>query len=614
MKNKIIIAITIIAISLAGYLFGRQWINKADQSEIQTFLESFAYKLENKPADSVAVIFDVKQRKKEILRIVDLLAGRTAVNGKSKAFFKPMIAFDDSEISVISDNLSEVKIPATFTYEGLPDFKSSVNITLQKRGKNNFRIIAFNAEDIFTDFVAFENAIRSSIHPDKDIYSPVTLNAFKGAEQLKGKYDTVVWFSYIDNKPFYYVANGEWDFSSAVSDYKDDKEPKAYQMGLLDSEFKEIIPAQYDLISNIGGTYDGLIEVEKEGKRGFYNLAGENIIPVEFDQIIPLLDEEKAGVLSKGSDYFWLNKDYSISEKDSSIRIADILHKVYSYKNTFNLSEADVKHLIEFNSKEDHSALYLPPSYMADWHIVNRYVQFANPLRKNVEFYDISSSVEVKYSQNTETTSWLEAAISSIRDNYIGGRSDFYENKHVMMIDRRSNKVYGFSFPDDQFSANLRCNTFSMKAVSDTLIEIKTSAYTEVEIGKKFIDEMPSFHYVSINDGKSTQLNSKRLFSFTEYVKLDNSYLSGCYVFDGKPISKLNKDMLTYMKMEIYANYNYVFPEAEWIETFKNQFAGYEPLRTDVDSYLTETDRYNISFLDKKIREISGDKKLASLK
>ena len=40
-KNKLIIAISVFVIGLAGFLVGRAWLNKADKPEIEAFLQDF---------------------------------------------------------------------------------------------------------------------------------------------------------------------------------------------------------------------------------------------------------------------------------------------------------------------------------------------------------------------------------------------------------------------------------------------------------------------------------------------------------------------------------------------------------------------------------------------
>ncbi|WP_207536200.1 WG repeat-containing protein [Desertivirga arenae] len=609
MKNKIIIASTIIIVLIGGFLFGRQWLNKSNPSEVDQFVKTFIYSLENKPADSVVTLFDVKQKKKDLLRLVDVLAGRTSSNGRSKQLFKRKLDSMKVEVKVISDSQSEVVIPLILSYEGLYDLKSSIKLTLQKRDKKEYKIIQFNGEDLYTDFVAYENAIRSLTIPDKDIYDPLTLTAFEGAEKLKGKYDSVIWFSYLDNKPLYYVVNGEWSMPENLFG-EENREEKPYQMGLVSADFKEIIPARFDLIHNINGTFEGLIEVEKNGKRGFYDLQGKNIVPVEYDQIIPIEDGEKVAVVGSGTDYFWLNKDFSVSERDSSIKISDILKKVYVYRNTYNISENNVKNLIEFNSRQDHNALYIPPSHLSDWGILSRAQQFKNPLRHNVEFYDMSSSVQVKFAKTDEDSNWLETVLSSIRDNYVGGRSDFYEKKNVMMIDHRNNKLYSYTiWEDEEMGEAVNCNNiFQTRALSDTLIEVKTSGSNYLGISGKDLTEMPFYHYISLKTGKAEGLPSKRYFNFTEYVKLNDSYIKGCYVYGGKQLDKLPKDVLTFMKMEIYANYNYNFPDNKWNEVFNDIYGVYKPENSDVEQYLTEIDKYNIKWLDQRIKGQSSEK------
>ncbi|WP_207423938.1 WG repeat-containing protein [Desertivirga brevis] len=609
MKNKIIIASTVIIVLIGGYLFGRQWLNKSKPSEIDQFVKNFIYSVENKPADSVVILFDVKQKKKDLIRIVNVLAGRTGSNGRTKQLFKRQLDSLNVEVKVISDSQSEIVIPLILSHEGLFDLKSSIKLTLQKRDKAAYKIIQFNAEDLYTDFVAYENSIRSLTIPDKDIYDPLTLKAFEGAEKLKGKYDSVIWFSYLNNKPLYYVVNGEWSMPENLFG-EESGEEKPYQMGLINSDFQEIIPARFDLIHNINGTFEGLIEVEKNGKRGFYDLQGKNIVPVEYDQIIPIEDGEKVAVVGSGTDYFWLNKDFSVSERDSSIKISDILKKVYVYRNTYNISENNVKNLIEFNSRQDHNALYIPPSHLSDWGILSRAQQFKNPLRHNVEFYDMSSSVQVKFAKTDEDSNWLETVLSSIRDNYVGGRSDFYEKKNVMMIDHRNNKLYSYTiWEDEQMGEAVNCNNiFQTKALSDTLIEVKTSGSNWLGISGKDLTEMPFYHYISLKTGKAEGLPSKRYFNFTEYVKLNESYIKGCYVYGGKQLDKLPKDVLTFMKMEIYANYNYNFPDNKWNEVFNDIYGLYKPENSDVEEYLTEIDKYNIKWLDQKIKGQSGEK------
>ena len=608
-KNKLIIGISVLVIGLAGFLFGRLYLNKADKPEIQTFLQTFSQNLVSKPADSLLLSFEVKQSRKDIIRILNLLAGHTSINGKLKPLFKTVVNVDNAVIIVVNESLSRIAIPLTLVNSKFPDYPASLNITLRKDGKNRFMITEINGEELFSNFVAFENAIRTKMHSEDEIFSEQTLLAFKKADQLKSKYDSVLWFSYVNDKPFYYVINGKWDFYASAEDI----EKAGYKMGLVNADLKEIIPAEFDLVHNIGGTLEGLIEVEKGGKRGFYDLQGRNVIPVINDQVIPVSDSVNIAVASVGSDYYWIRKDYSISDRDTSIKIADVLKKIKLFNDpVHSFTGPNTDNLLEFNSREEHAALYLPPSYLVNWNFLPKTQLFKNPLRKNVEYNDISSSIDVTYTKTTEPSNWLETAFYSIRDNYIGGRTDFYDTKNVLLVDHKSNKVYSYQVGIDAEFLLLNCNEFKSKAIADNLFEITSSNYINLEVNDKYLNEIPSYHYLSITDGKMEELPNRRYFGFTKYIKMDDSYIKGCYTYDGNEIHTLPKAILTYLKMEIYADHNYRFPDEHWVKTFESYMADYKPENASVESELTDIDRYNIKWIDQKLNNLET-KKLAKL-
>ncbi len=602
-KNHLMIGATIIIVSLAAFLLGKEWLNKPEKSEIQKFLQTLAEDIQAKPTDTVLLNFDVKQPTGDVIRVINLLAGKTAINGKSKSLFTTTLNILDAEIAFVNERLSNVTIPITFRHKKLPDYEASLKLEIVKDSEKHFKITAFNGEELFSDYVAFENAIKTKMFEEDEIFSPETLLAFKTSEQLKSKYDSVLWFSYIGNETYYYVVNGKWEVYDNLYNKSADKK---HQIGLVNSELKEIIPAEYDLIHNIGGTFEHLVEVEKEGKKGFFNLEGKIVIPVIHDQIIPVEDSVNLGIASIGSDYFWIRKDFSLSEKDSSIRITDILKKVTGFARSSTIRGETVNNLLEFNSREHHAALYLAPSYLVDWKLLPVMKQFKNPRRKKVEFYDISSSVELQFAKRKEASSWVETIFYSIRDNYIGGRSDFYESKNVLMVDSKNNKVYGYQV-DSEFASE-KCNEFNLKALADTLFELKTTEYIDLPVGKKYLVNMPVYHYLSVRNAQLEELPSKRKFSFTKYTRLNDSYLQGCFIFDDKQIDKLPAELLSFMKMEIYAEYDFNFPDEKWRKTFTEQMDDYTPKHSDVDSYLTDIDRYNISWLNQRLKEPTANK------
>jgi hypothetical protein len=184
-------------------------------------------------------------------------------------------------------------------------------------------------------------------------------------------------------------------------------------MGLAGPDYKEVIPAEYDLVHNISGTFPNLIEVEKEHKRGFYDLSGKIVIPVEYDQIFPVNDAENLAALKKGDDYFWLKNDYTISEK-ADINISNLFLKL-KQPASFTLTKSPAGDITEFNSREQHGSIYLPPSYLVDLGLMPQVKQFKNPLRNHVEFEAASSQYVVKAKSlpvpvSGGSDNWLQSA------------------------------------------------------------------------------------------------------------------------------------------------------------------------------------------------------------
>ncbi len=180
------------------------------------------------------------------------------------------------------------------------------------------------------------------------------------------------------------------------------------------------------------------------------------------------------------------------------------------------------------------------------------------------------------------------------------------------MIDKKNNKIVGTDINVDfvygreggaQFS-NL-CNENHMKQLNDTLFELKTTANIELLLPDSiFMSEGPYYHYLHIENGKLKILPNGRLFSFTKYVKLDDSYLSGCYVVSGKHIEGITKQMLQYAKNEIFAEHHYQFKNPMWTQLFYNRFNRDDKTnRTNVDDSLTAIDKYNINWINNKLKE-----------
>lgn len=627
MKTKpiLIIAVAVVVLAIGGYfLFKGKSTSSPKQGDITQFLKGFNQQLIKGNRDSLLAYFPDKQNSEPINRLITALINKTE---DPETSFKLELNVDQSTITFTNPTLALATVPITFSGDHLSSKVSSLTFTIQKEENNKYKIYQVDGTIFMTDYIAYKSSAWQKNYSDKEIYSPVTLKAFADANNLKTKYDSVIWFSHIKDQTYFYVVKGKWDFGDQFQEEKDTA--KTYKMGLVGPDYKEIIPAEYDLVYTIGGTFSNLVEVEKDHKRGFYDLNGKLVLPVEYDQIFPLNDAENIAAVRKGNDYFWLKGDYSVSEK-TDIRVKDIFGKL-KQPASFTLNQSPAGGITEFNSKEQHGAIYIPPSYLDDLHLISGIKQFKNPLRNHVYFEESSSQYIVKAralpvnETAASSNNWIQSAYYSIRDYFIGGRSEFYDSNNMVLIDNKNNKLYGYRINTDinteegggEFSG--RCNEFNINALSDSLLEVKVTSVGSIELyNNTYLNELPVFHLLKIQNGKVEEtMNTKRIFAFTKFRKMDNHFIDGCYVcykmVDGRyemtSSGAISPEVLRYMKNEIYADYNYKFKDKRWTEMFEQQFYGhYKSENVSVQDSLTEIDKYNIQWIDQKLKGLPAIK------
>jgi len=609
-KKPVLIIAAIAVVGICAFLFIRsKYLVKPTDTEVITFLDGFNTDVNAGDPDKLLNYFDTKQKTKQLTRLLNLLSNKAGSDGE-KPLFYVSLATDKSEIKIINSEIIEAKIPAQFTKKiNDGDVKqTTLLLKLRKVSAGVFKIIRIDARTFFKDYIAYEENLRPV---DETItYSPKTLEAFKKAEQLKSKYDTVVWFHHLNKKTYYYVVKGEW--KHFYYGYENEAKVKdTYKMGLVDPDLKEIIPVEYDLVHNVGGTITGMIEVEKGDKRGLYNLTGKIMVPVTYDQIMPLKEGDNLAVLRNGDDYFYLKKDTTITDKITDLDISAMLRKTKWYGESYDMAKISKDDVMEYNSKDEYASITLPPSYLVDWNVQPHHINLPNPLRKATDdMMSMSSSYEITFEHYKTQGSWFETIFNTIKDDYVDARSGLYEHRNVVMVDKKHNQIVGYDISTDNSrdveggTLSGTCNELTFRALNDSLFELKTTAFIGMDMKNgKFLNEAPAYHYLYIKDKKLREYPGGRLFNFTKYVKMDESYLHGCFVYDQRPMGYVSDELLQYMKNEIFAEYNYKFKNQKWVDLFENRFNRYNAtLRDDVSDSLTTIDKYNIAWINKKLK------------
>lgn len=626
MKTKpvVIVVIAVIVIAACGFLFIRSKnLVSPKKGEITQFLNAFNVQIKAGNIDSASLYFEDKQKSKLVKVLLSVLTNKTNTGGKAKPIFKVSLNTEDALITVVNPEFATALVVTSFNHDNLPTEKSSLLFTIHKIDNKQYKITQVNATDFVKDYIAYQNKVVNKTIPEKDIYSPITLAAFKTAEQLKARYDSVVWFDHINNKTYYYVVKGKLPENFY---YQDDRKINHddFKIGLVNPELKEIIPAEYDLIHNINGTIEGLIEVEKADKRGLYNLDGKLVVQVEYDQIYPLKAGDNLAVLKNGENFFYLKADTTLSEKIADFKIADIVSQIKTLGQSYTLTEESSKNVMEYNSRTQGTSLIIPPSYLTGLEILPKFIDFPNPLRKIFSNEDEdggegSRSIAVAFDgdKNDDDANWFQSAYYTIVNDYLGGRGGLYTSKNLLVVDKKHNQILGFNTSIDlgegegSGSLSSTCKESSTRAINDSLFEFKSSSYFYQPLlnEDETLEEGPSYHYLQVKNGKLVDLKSERLFP-TQFIKLDDSYLQGCYTISTGPyrsakkitMDHVNQSLLQYMKNEIYASYKYKFKNQKWNDVFEYRFSQGDTTRNaNVDDSLTTIDKYNISFINSKL-------------
>lgn len=624
-KPTLIIAAVVILL-VAGIIFfvksRNPRVTAPDESEVAYFLNKFNKGVKEGNTDTLLDCFAPEIKIRSLKKFIKLLAGKPDKAG-NKPLAEISLEMEKYQTTDFAGGITQVTIPVSLSHGSLEERSSMLILRIGKNSKAVLKIVQADVRRFVTDYDDYTAFVESKTIPLSQRFKPITLAAFKMAEQLKTRYDSVVWFDHIDGRTFFYVVKGKWERYDIDSLDIDGFETR-YQMGLVGPDLKEIIPAKFDLVHNINGTIDGLVEVEKDNKKGFYDLTGKNVVPVDYDQVFPLKDSTNIALMRRGDDYFYLEKDLTITGKLADLKIENMYKNIKNFGESYTWSDSTFRNVMEYNSMDQYNSIIIPPSYLADLHILPRIIDFQNPLRDENSTGaddDDEGNGDNTYAVNFDgegknSESWFETAYYSIVDDYIGGRGGLYEAKNVLLIDKKQNRLIGFNansyYGGGEGGGSLSglCKDNSFRSINDTLFEFKTTVILEAELlNGQLLNEGPYFHYLHLVKGKLVEVPCDRLFPCAMFVKLDDSYLKGCYTIGDNTYDHMTPEVLSYMKNEIYAAHDYRFNNKKWAEIFadrlgRDEFGKYD----NVDNKLSDIEKYNVAWISNKLNSMKSNK------
>jgi hypothetical protein len=413
----------------------------------------------------------------------------------------------------------------------------------------------------------------------------------------------VVWVAKHNDKDYYWVVNGSWS-GTAVSGL----------MGLVDGEGRIIIPLDFDLIGTPGFVADNIIEVKRGGLAGYYQLDGKPLIPAEYQWLIPY-DENGVYALAKtDTTYGWITTSYDFKPGFPSKEAEKFILNYEYLPDQLTLSNNNQTMCEVPNEENIGYGVLIPPSYLTNsglfQEVIGGFALGSNTYRGNTE------SIEASHSFVESVADHINVIITTITERYLEGREGFYTRNEVAFVNDKREIVAS--------SGELGSGTLNFKKIDSTYLEIQT-VFNGVDMeffGDTDDDsemDIPAYTYYRLLDGGNMEsVSSNRTFTFTEFVKMDSNYVTGNFsYYDATAQNVATRDVLSEhtlqkMRNEILAEYGYVFKDEETSNYFK-YFKWYNPRYNSVEQFegsLSETDRYNLKFLEKMLGAIPGEEQV----
>lgn len=548
---------------------------------VRDFLQEFQGELAV-PGDAVLKKFRVSQSQEALLAALAVLQNKDP---------NVQCSFNVSDAGLkFESNRIKVFLPTTFTVRNI-DSSSHVLTLWITREQDQYKITEFDGEPFYQAFSQIRN--RSQWQVDQELALEQRESIYQQAHQLESRFDSVIWFAGGPQKAYFYVTKGRWSNFF----FRSEETPREVNstMGLVDWYGNVVIPPDYESVGAIGFLPRNLVEVKKDGKVGYFDVARKVLVAEPlYDMIVPY---GNLCIVRKDTTYGWLDQAF-LYHSGYPTRTAQQWVKTLAFLNEPLHLSAGHQTYCEIPSADYAGNGILPmPSYLYRYGIFNEIEYGISttqvPLQGWTEYIETNGS----YLQQIERA--IAVIITGVRERYLEGREEFYDFSKITFTNGSQ---------DTLAVKNLRAKSVTLRRISEGLLEIKgENDYGGFE-DEPFPDgNIPYYSYYSITGPDSiAELTSNRRFPQTQYVKLDSSYLSGPFrIYDRETGEErittfLSQEALTYMRDEILASNGYRFPEIEK----KQQFVynpWYTPLYTDLEECLSKmspTDRHNVDYLN----------------
>lgn len=575
-------------------------LNKEDPDKsVREFLQAFGNSLTKTDAE-ILTQFETTQSRSTLLTAIRVL------QNKDSKFIVSQLAVQQATITRGDKGNISAVIPVILETKDLEEaVKETTTITLSLATKDtSFVITKLEGEQFYQAYTSLKNSSEWSIERKEEFEKREPTYAM--ARAIETKFDTVIWYAVYNNKTYFYAVEGYWS-NYFMEESNENYTPRDYRMGLLDSVGNIVIPFEYDLIGTLAFESPGLVEIKANEKFGYFDVNKRAVV-VEptYDMIIPYQKDSIWAIVKSDTTYGWLNSSFAYREGFPS---NEVQQWVGSYK--YLTKEVMLKHgnqvFCEIPNRENIGyGIIMPPSYF----VKNN---FFEPIVGGIKTTKVpmngwTESVGAGKSIIQEIGDSFHALITVVEERYLGGREEFYGESKVVFVNKKSDIMGVTRVPTDQ--------GIIITAIDTTLVEVEalSPGYWYNAPGNE--RDIPYYMYFRIREGFHLMpLATNRKYSFTEFVKIDSSYISGDFrkyigykegdeEGEGEDIYEyqefLSAATLQAIRNEILASYGMRFSDPSVVEDFSSSW--YTPRYDTIDEFsdkITDIDRHNLAFLER---------------
>jgi hypothetical protein len=481
-----------------------------NDKEILDFVTQFKNDLKSPSQKLVSQYFsNTTQSRETLIEALEVLKNNDSLVQCAPHFESSSIVRYSSRIQVtVPVTLSSVSAGESIT-------KETELVLFLQHPNDKFVIVELDGTKFYQAYTAVKNervwAAERKIEFEKR--KPI----YALADSLGEKYDSVIWYAQHQDELYFYAVSGSWnnyfikEGEVAAQDYK---------MGLINSRGDTLIPIEYDLIGTLAFSAPSLVEVKKDNKYGYFHLdSGKLVVEPVYDMIIPYDKEEGVWAMALSDTVFgWIDADFQYQQGYPSDKAMNFVQNFEYLKDKIVL-KAGNQTFCEIPAREYAGfGIIMPPSFYVKNNLFTAIVGGINTTQ--VPMNGWTDYIEAKNSFVNRIGDNIRALISVLQERYIGGREEFYGSSQVTFVNENEEVLATTEMPTDQEIVFRHVDEYTIELVASSAPD-----YHYYAPGGEH--DIPVYKYFRMDEGALTEVESKRLFPFTEFVKIDSSYLEG---------------------------------------------------------------------------------------